>query len=239
MVRPLFTGGKNPEIARGIRAKPSKGEDNAALRQRKAKEAREAKAKAPKTKVIKRNGKEYTVPVHTTRKWYPVEPTRRRRAPKKQRKETLRKSITPGTVLIILSGKFRGKRCVFLKQLDSGLLLVTGPFKLNGVPLRRVQQAYVIATSTKVDVSGVKLNDKLDDNLFKAPPKKPQEALAQSVFFNKKRREKTPLSDERKALQKEVDEQLLPIIEKVELLPSYLSSLFTLTNGQYPHQMKF
>ncbi|KAL8147813.1 hypothetical protein AgCh_005213 [Apium graveolens] len=37
-----------------------------------------------------------------------------------------------------------------------------GPFKVNGVPLRRVNQAYVIGTSTKVDLSGVNV-EKFDD----------------------------------------------------------------------------
>jgi len=100
-------------------------------------------------------------------KWYAADDIKRPLVSRKShhKKTHLRASITPGTVLIVLAGRFRGKRVVFLKQLESGLLLVTGPYKINGVPLRRLNQAYVIATSTKIDITKVDVKS-VDDKFF-------------------------------------------------------------------------
>jgi len=148
----------------------------------------------------------------------------------------LRASITPGTVLILLSGPYRGKRVVFLKSLTSGLLLVTGPFNVNGVPMRRVNQAYVIATSTKVDLTGVKIDEKFNDAYFKRPAAKKQSG---DFIPEKKEGEKKKVEAARAADQKAVDALLAKPVAAVAELKFYLQSKFGLSKNQFPHEMKF
>jgi len=122
---------------------------------------------------------------------------------------------------------------VCLKVLESGLLLVSGPYKVNGVPLRRVNAAYVIATSTKVDVSSVDVSS-LDDTYFaKVKPVEEEE------FFAGDDAKAAIVSDQRKADQKSVDDALIKSIEAVPMLKEYLKTKFSLRKNDKPHNMKF
>jgi len=105
----------------------------------------------------------------------------------------VRKSLSAGTILILLSGKFRGSRVVLLKVLESGLLLVTGPYSVNGVPLKRVNPAYVIATSTKIDLKEVS-ND-LNDQVFRRPTKEKTPKTPEQRFEKQEEQKKERVLD--------------------------------------------
>eukprot|EP01036_Dinobryon_divergens_P037309 gene37309-48784_t len=176
-------------------------------------------------------------PAGVVGKYYPADdvvlkkgPTPVRNAPK------IRSTITPGTVLILLAGRFRGKRVVFLKSLTSGLLLVSGPYSLNGVPLRRVNQKYVIATSTKVNLTSAvtALTSKIDDAFFAR-----EKAAKPTEEFDASSPQPTVVSAARKAAQSEVDTALKAIIDGTDKLGAYLSARFTLSKADKPHLLKF
>jgi len=155
---------------------------------------------------------------------------------KKHNAPKIRASFTPGTVCILLSGRFRGKRVVCLKALESGLLLVTGPYKINGVPLRRVNQAYVIGTSTKIDVSGVDVSN-IDDAYFARVTSGSEEG--EEEFFANDEAKAAVVSDQRKADQKKVDASILKAVDATPVMKNYLGSKFSLKKHDRPHKMIF
>lgn len=173
-----------------------------------------------------------------------------------------RPSLQPGTILILLAGRFRCKRVILLKTLAQGVLLVTGPFKVNGVPLRRVNARYVIATSTKVDLSGIdektvekvggedyftrekKIKKQGEEEFFKQGEKgKPEVGRAHVVHMERGETD-TALQSKKVASgraedQRSVDRPILANLKKEPFLSSYLGSSFSLRRGDKPHEMVF
>ncbi|GIM16981.1 hypothetical protein Vretimale_19543, partial [Volvox reticuliferus] len=169
-------------------------------------------------------------------RFYPADDVPKPLAHKAVHKPTqLRASITPGTVLILLAGRFKGKRVIFLSQLPSGLLLVTGPFKLNGVPARRVNAAYVIATSTKVALPKLDLTS-FTDKYFQGEEEK-RSKKGETEFFTAADAKRKELSQKYIENQKTLDAAILPSLSAD--LKGYLSTRFTLKDGDRPHLMRF
>nr|CAE76504.1 probable ribosomal protein L6.e.B, cytosolic [Neurospora crassa] len=198
-------------------------------------------AAAPQTKTFGKATRTVPHSSEKAQKWYPAEDEAQPRKVRKTiRPWSPRSTLVPGTVLILLAGRFRGKRVVLLKALDQGVLLVTGPFKINGVPLRRVNARYVIATSQKVDLAGIdeaKINEIAQPKYFTA--EKSKEKAGEEAFFKQGEKPQKEVSSSRVADQKAIDKALIANIKKVEFLASYLASSFTLRKGDKPHEMKW
>jgi large subunit ribosomal protein L6e len=81
---------------------------------------------------------------------------------KGKEKKSRNLNLKIGSVIILLSSSFQGKKAILLKITKSGLFVVSGPYKINGIPLRRVNPRYTIPTRIEIDVTGINtaiLND--------------------------------------------------------------------------------
>ena len=168
--------------------------------------------------------------------WYPTTNLKQhfKRKSKLPKPTHIQHALQPGQIVILLSGRFRGKRVVYLKKLQSGLLLVTGPYKLNGVPLKRVNQAYVLPTCTKVELADVAKD--VTDDLFKRVEIKREN---EKDFFEDPAVKKGRITDDRKNAQIKVDTEVKKAVDAVPQLNKYLKFRFALKNGDKPHLMKF
>lgn len=99
-----------------------------------------------------------------------------------------------------------------------------------------MSQAYVIATSTKVDIGSVSVPESINDAYFSASASKSTSKEAE--FFNGNE-DKKLLPAEAKDAQKKIDASVVEAVKKVENLAKYLKTPWGLSKGDKVHEMKF
>ena len=190
-----------------------------------------------KRKASRKNNAEENKNLKLKKNWYPVSNLKSHfvRKCKIPKASHISSPLTPGQVVIILSGRFRGRRVVFLKKLESNLLLVTGPYKYNGVPLKRVNAAYVLPTNTKLKVDAEAAKDVKDDFFKKVKIERTKE----EDFFEDDKKKSARVTEDRKKMQNQVDTVIKKAVDEVPMMKEYLRNRFALKNGDKPHLMKF
>ena len=190
-----------------------------------------------KRKASRKNNAEENKNLKLKKNWYPVSNLKSHfvRKCKIPKASHISSPLTPGQVVIILSGRFRGRRVVFLKKLESNLLLVTGPYKYNGVPLKRVNAAYVLPTNTKLKIDAEAAKD-VKDVFFK---KVKFERTKEEDFFEDDKKKSARVTEDRKKMQNQVDTVVKKAVDEVPMMKEYLRNRFALKNGDKPHLMKF
>ncbi|GAA30366.2 large subunit ribosomal protein L6e [Clonorchis sinensis] len=153
-----------------------------------------------------------------------------------------------GVIVILLGGRHRGKRVVSLgRQKSTGLLLVTGPFRYNGCPLRRVHPNMVLATQTRVDLGKFKVPLRVHSKEYFARKKLDNKhdldaQLGLSGAPDSAESKRFVPSEERKEDQRIIDEEVCKCIKAhadSRMLIKYLRSLFSLSKHDKPHAILF
>jgi ribosomal protein L14E/L6E/L27E len=57
-----------------------------------------------------------------------------------------------GSILILLTKKYLGRKAILLNTTESGLFVISGPYLINGISIRRVNEKYTLYSGAKVNL---------------------------------------------------------------------------------------
>ena len=108
---------------------------------------------------------------------------------------------------------------------------MTGPYKYNGVPLKRVTGAHILPTNTKLKLDE-KVADSIKDDFFKKTELNIKEE--KDFFVEEKLKKKELLKKEKKG-QTTVDTEVKKAADTVPMMKEYLRNRIELKSGDKLH----
>lgn len=136
-----------------------------------------------------------------------------------QKPRVARSDLLKGMVVVVLEGVFASRRVVYLKGLEGNLALCAGPRSVNGIPLFKIDERYLLATSTVLDIS-VDADGK-------------DAVLAERDVYT------MPMDVEMTDEEKRVDEEVAKAVKKVEFMKAYLAEPFEIDTTRSFYSLRY
>lgn len=129
-----------------------------------------------------------------------------------------RTDLQYGNVVVILEGQFAAKRAIYLGN-EGFNAIVVGPSNLNGVPLMKIDERFLLKTSTILKIQKVKIEEE--------------------IFVSEKSFDVEIKPKEASDLEKSIEAEIMKEVQKEKFMKTYLSSEFDFQGIENLEEMNF
>lgn len=133
---------------------------------------------------------------------------------------TARTDLARGMVVVVLEGVFASRRVIYLGGLGDNLALCVGPKSINNIPLFKIDERYLLATSTVLEIGNVDVDEK-------------NAVLTERDVYT------TPMSVEMTDSERKLDEELTRAVRNVEFMKTYLCEPFEVDGSRNFYSLKY
>lgn len=140
----------------------------------------------------------------------------------KKAQRTRRTDLETGMITVVCEGIYESKKVFYLKGLDNNLVICAGIRDVNGVPFFKIDESYLLATSTKIPVNINEITVK--ENEVPLITKDKSIEIMEVDYSDK---------------MNQIEKSLLEEVKKVDFLKSYLSAPFEIDNSVEFYSQKY
>lgn len=129
-----------------------------------------------------------------------------------------REDLQCGDLVVILEGGFMGKKAIFVKQADNFTAIIVGIKSVNGVPLVKIDERYLLKLDVSLPLSNL--------------PDIDESSAVESKIGESERMEEESAADE-------LENAILAAVQKVKFMKAYIAKPFSVDESTDFYSQKY